>query len=174
MTFGEKLQQIRKASGLSQEQLAQQLDVSRQSISKWELNDAVPDVNKLIILSELFSVSIDDLLMDEQQSKENNKAKNSTTLAVISKRNLAHKQIVMGFITVVIGLIMLVLEYMYLPIFGTMQKAQVNAQGFYSDFIKYAKVQPMPTIFAITVIIIILGVLFTIKGCIDKRNASNS
>ena len=40
MTVGERIQQLRKAAGLSQEQLAEQLDVSRQSVSKWELNDA--------------------------------------------------------------------------------------------------------------------------------------
>ena len=46
MTLGEKIQQLRKAAGISQEQLAEQLDVSRQSISKWELNDAVPEISK--------------------------------------------------------------------------------------------------------------------------------
>ena len=64
MTLGEKIQQLRKAAGISQEQLAEQLDVSRQSISKWELNDAVPEISKIIILSELFSVSTDELLKD--------------------------------------------------------------------------------------------------------------
>ena len=50
MTIGEKILQLRKASGLSQEQLAEQLDVSRQSISKWENNDSIPDINKIIII----------------------------------------------------------------------------------------------------------------------------
>ena len=54
MTVGERIQQLRKAAGLSQEQLAEQLDVSRQSVSKWELNDAAPEISKIIALSELF------------------------------------------------------------------------------------------------------------------------
>ena len=48
MTVGERIQQLRKAAGLSQEQLAEQLDVSRQSVSKWELNDAAPEISKII------------------------------------------------------------------------------------------------------------------------------
>ena len=46
MTLGEKIQKLRKSCGLSQLQLAEQLDVSRQSVSKWELNESVPDINK--------------------------------------------------------------------------------------------------------------------------------
>ena len=53
MTVGERIQQLRKAAGLSQEQLAEQLDVSRQSVSKWELNDAAPEISKIIGTQEL-------------------------------------------------------------------------------------------------------------------------
>ena len=171
MTLGEKIQQLRKASGLSQDQLAEQLDVSRQSISKWELNDAVPDVKRLIRLSELFDVSIDELLKENQQSKilNNGESKGTTTLIDIAKLNLAHKQITIGFITVIVGLIMFVLEYMFLPLFGSMQKSQVGGQGFYSDFIKYALVQPMPIIFTITTIVVIVGIVLIVKGYVDKK-----
>ena len=65
MTFAEKLQVLRKRRSLSQEQLAAALGVSRQAISKWELNAAVPDVENLIKLSALFSVSTDYLLKEE-------------------------------------------------------------------------------------------------------------
>ena len=50
MTFGEKLQKLRTRAGLSQDQLAELLDVSRQAVSKWELGDAVPDTDKLVPL----------------------------------------------------------------------------------------------------------------------------
>lgn len=65
MTFGEKLQSLRKQKGLSQEQLALQLNVSRQAVSKWELSDSFPDAEKIICLSELFNVSTDFLLKDD-------------------------------------------------------------------------------------------------------------
>ena len=65
MKLGEKLQQLRKQSGLSQEQLAAQLTVSRQAVSKWELDETVPDTENVVQLSRLFGVSCDYLLRDE-------------------------------------------------------------------------------------------------------------
>ncbi len=63
--LSEKLYQLRKKSGLSQEQLAEQLNVSRQAISKWESGTAVPESEKLITISNYFDVSVDYLLKDE-------------------------------------------------------------------------------------------------------------
>ena len=62
MKFEEKLIQLRKARGLSQEALAEQLGVSRQAISRWELGETTPDLAKLKQLSELYGVSTDYLL----------------------------------------------------------------------------------------------------------------
>lgn len=73
--LSEKLYKLRKKSGLSQEKLAEQLNVSRQAISKWESGTAVPESEKLIIISEYFKVSVDYLLKDadekEQKGQEN-------------------------------------------------------------------------------------------------------
>ncbi|MEM1485363.1 helix-turn-helix transcriptional regulator [Oscillospiraceae bacterium PP1C4] len=68
MTFGEKLQLIRKLKGMSQEQLAAQITVSRQAISKWELNTSLPDTENILQISKLFGVSTDYLLNDEIES----------------------------------------------------------------------------------------------------------
>lgn len=65
MTFSEKLLLIRKQKGLSQEQLAEMLDVSRQSVSKWEAQQTLPEPGKLILISKIFDVSIDQLLKDD-------------------------------------------------------------------------------------------------------------
>ena len=62
MKLSDKILMLRKKEGMSQEQLAEKLDVSRQSVSKWELNDAVPELTKVIALSELFEISTDELL----------------------------------------------------------------------------------------------------------------
>ncbi len=67
MKLGEKLQQLRKKSGLSQEQLAAQLTVSRQAVSKWELDETMPDTDNVIQLSRLFGVSCDYLLREEME-----------------------------------------------------------------------------------------------------------
>ena len=61
MTLGQRIHELRTAAGLSQEQLAERLDVSRQAISKWELDASTPDLDRLVLLSRLFSVSLDQL-----------------------------------------------------------------------------------------------------------------
>lgn len=60
--FGKKLQQLRKEKGVSQEELSEILDVSRQSISKYENETAQPSFEKLLLLSKYFEVSVDELL----------------------------------------------------------------------------------------------------------------
>ena len=70
MTLGEKLQTLRKQSGLSQEALAQKVAVTRQTISKWELNQSTPDLALLAQLSDLFHVSTDYLIRDEQPTPD--------------------------------------------------------------------------------------------------------
>lgn len=62
MEFSEKLFTLRKANDLTQEQLAEQLEVSRQSISKWESGQANPDLEKIVALSAIFNVTTDYLL----------------------------------------------------------------------------------------------------------------
>jgi len=70
MTFGEKLQYLRKAKGMSQEQLAGQMTVSRQAVSKWELDAAMPDTDNIIQISKLFDVTTDWLLMGDDDVPE--------------------------------------------------------------------------------------------------------
>lgn len=70
MIFADKLIQLRKKAGWSQEELADQMNVTRQSVSKWEGAQAVPDLEKMIRLSELFGVSTDYLLKDEIEEAE--------------------------------------------------------------------------------------------------------
>ena len=65
MLLGEKLRKLRIARQLSQEQLADKLQVSRQAISKWELGESMPDTENLILLSKFYGVSIDYLLLNE-------------------------------------------------------------------------------------------------------------
>lgn len=62
MTLGQRIQEQRKAVGLSQEQLGEKLGVSRQAISKWEADGAVPEVDKLIALGRLFQITLNELL----------------------------------------------------------------------------------------------------------------
>ena len=66
MKFSEKLLTLRKANNLTQEQLAEKLDVSRQSISKWESEQATPELEKIVALSSIFDVTTDYLLKSSE------------------------------------------------------------------------------------------------------------
>ncbi|CUX51295.1 helix-turn-helix domain-containing protein [Clostridium sp. C105KSO13] len=69
MILAEKIMKLRKQNGWSQEELAMKLNISRQSVSKWESTAAIPDLDKIIKLSEIFEVSTDYLLKDELEDE---------------------------------------------------------------------------------------------------------
>ena len=80
MTIGEKISQLRMNADISQEQLAEKISVSRQSVSKWEMDQAIPQIDKVLQLCELFKISTDELLRDTvsidrvlRESKDGNK-----------------------------------------------------------------------------------------------------
>lgn len=64
MSLGEKLLNLRKSAGLSQEELAEKLDVSRQTVSKWETDQTVPDLIKAKLLSRIYNISYDSLVSE--------------------------------------------------------------------------------------------------------------
>lgn len=66
MTVGLKIQNLRKQRGLSQEQLAEAVGVSRQAVSKWEAEQSVPDIDKIILICDYFGVTTDYILRDEE------------------------------------------------------------------------------------------------------------
>lgn len=63
MTLGERIQSYRKRAGLSQEALAERLGVSRQAVSKWEVDAAQPELDKVVALAKLFGITTDQLLL---------------------------------------------------------------------------------------------------------------
>ena len=90
MILADKIINERKKNGWSQEDLAEMLSVSRQSVSKWESAQAVPDLNKIIKMAEIFSVSTDYLLKDEIEPEERNASDyvdNSSDIRKISLEN---------------------------------------------------------------------------------------
>ena len=68
MNIAEKITSLRKENSMSQEELADKLNVSRQAISRWEMGTAMPDANNLLQISKLFNVTVDYLLNDDYQS----------------------------------------------------------------------------------------------------------
>lgn len=70
MTFGDRLKQIRADQGLSQEQLAEKIGVSRQAITKWETNRGLPDAENMIILAEIFKMTLDELILQRKNEQK--------------------------------------------------------------------------------------------------------
>lgn len=69
ITLGDKIMQLRQKQGLSQETFGEALGVSRQAVSKWETGQAMPDIDKIIAMSNMFGVSTDYLLKDEESDQ---------------------------------------------------------------------------------------------------------
>ena len=84
MSFAENLKQLRKEKQISQEELAEILDVSRQAVSKWEQGIGYPEVEKLLLLSRKLSVSLDSLMETEIAQKPNTQKQNITGTIMIT------------------------------------------------------------------------------------------
>lgn len=114
MKFGDKLTLLRKRNGLSQEDLGEKLNVTRQTVSKWELGQTKPDTDKLMEISKLlnvdFNVLIDDTL--SLDSINNNNSNNSTTSSnvVIDDEVRPRKWLLVLLIIIVIGLVIFLLN----------------------------------------------------------------
>ena len=85
MILADKIMDLRKKNGWSQEELAEKLNVSRQAVSKWEGAQSIPDMGRIIQLSELFGVSTDYLLKDElEQTVESQETTPDSLIRTVS------------------------------------------------------------------------------------------
>ncbi|MDO4166663.1 MAG: helix-turn-helix domain-containing protein [Eubacteriales bacterium] len=88
MEFNNRLYHLRKQNGLSQEELANRLHVTRQTISKWETGDSTPDMGKLAAMSDLFEISLDELVMGKEPRTKDAKASRSELVNVLNEKVL--------------------------------------------------------------------------------------
>lgn len=91
MDFNNRLYQLRKQKGLSQEELANRLNVSRQTVSKWEVGDSTPDMEKFIAMSDLFDVSLDKLVMGKEDEETPPSTTKSEFVTVLNEKVLTNK-----------------------------------------------------------------------------------
>ena len=175
MTFGARLQQIRKAAGLSQEQLAELINMSRQAISKWETDHAAPDVEKVTLLCEIFKISADELLGNEQLLQQNIQ---DGRLEECVKVNTRKRLFTTGWVTALTGTVLLILEYFSLFLLRGMEirldTEKGSSLGFFNDPMQYASIQPMPAIFGITIAIIVIGMVVAAFGAITMGSLQKS
>lgn len=91
MSFNNRLYQLRKQKGLSQEELANRLNVSRQTISKWEVGDSTPDMEKLIAISDLFNISLDTLITGKEEEPQPTTTTKPEFITVLNEKVLTEK-----------------------------------------------------------------------------------
>lgn len=129
MKFNERLIKLRKAKGMSQEDLGYELNVTRQTISKWELGESTPEMEKLIQISNYFGISVDELISnkDEDETSKNynkefvgvdekyipNDVKNDTSYVNANKgsKKMMAIPIVVPIIILIIGIVMMVIMH---------------------------------------------------------------
>ena len=96
MTFSDKLIALRRKAGWSQEELAERMNVSRQSVSKWESAQSMPDIDKIVQLSSLFGVTTDYLLKDGQDDPQPAAAETPSPLPRIKALTAAYWLVVVA------------------------------------------------------------------------------
>lgn len=84
MELGKRIQNLRKMNGISQDELADKIGVSRQAVSKWENEQSIPDLDKVIILSDYFNVTTDYILKGEETTQQENMSFNTSQLLYIA------------------------------------------------------------------------------------------
>lgn len=121
MILADKIIKLRKQNGWSQEELADQMNVSRQSVSKWESTLSIPDMDKIIKLSKLFGVSTDYLLMDTLDDVQYSEYDDTTTRTLsleavsdyLAKTEQANKRISWGVMACIVSPIVLIVLTTY-------------------------------------------------------------
>ena len=112
MKIGNKLNQLRKLSGMTQEQLAEKINVSRQTISKWESDNTSPDLESIVKISKIFHVSLDDLLKKAETSMTN-RNNEQITLEDLMKINLHNRKMMLLLIGGLLSVMVSILNFAY-------------------------------------------------------------
>ena len=114
MELSKKIYQLRKLAGMTQEQLAEKLNISRQTLSKWENGTSVPDVESVVRLSVLFHTSLEELLLEEENRAEEEKTQ--ITLEDMMRINAHNRRMNLllcsGLLFLAIGIIIAAFERM--------------------------------------------------------------
>lgn len=113
MTLGEKIISLRTLHKMSQGDLAEKLNVSRQSVSKWETGASVPELDKLIMMSELFHITMDELVKSDTIPEKNTEETSEPQTICVSPKNEHNTNRIVGFMLLGIGLLGVVLGLLF-------------------------------------------------------------
>lgn len=177
MTFGEKLTRLRKREGLSQEALAERLGVSRQAVSRWEQNTALPDAAKLLPCARLFSVSVEWLLDNargwEDQTQTAEPAQRTETPAAHGNRPW---YIAGGIVTGAGALGLVAMGIMSAVFPAVVSEAPVGVEWVrvYDGLTGFLKLHNVEWLFALWAAVALAGLWLLAQPSVRKENQKNS
>lgn len=176
MTFGEKLQALRKKQGWTQEELAAKITVSRQALSKWELGAAIPDTENVLQISKLFGVSTDYLLNDEYDS-DNDIPAVQTKSEILTKRYSGMMYAIIGSIVSAIG----AAGVLIMAIWGSTSSATISNPSAEADGLATVKtglpafleLNNIGWLFALCVILFFVGIFIVVFPKLQSRRKNS-
>lgn len=169
MEIGNKINQLRKLSGMTQEQLAEKLNVSRQTISKWESDSTSPDLESIVKISRIFHVSLDDLLK-EGEAGVANKTDEQITLEDLMKINLHNRKMTLLLISGLIFIMVSILNFAYVI---ALQSTTLSTQYMLYRYIVTGQYENAPIdymrLMIPSIIAAAIGVILFINYTIERR-----
>ena len=169
MEIGNKINQLRKLSGMTQEQLAEKLNVSRQTISKWESDSTSPDLESIVKISRIFHVSLDDLLK-EGEAGGANKTDEQITLEDLMKINLHNRKMTLLLISGLIFIMVSILNFAYVI---ALQSTTLSTQYMLYRYIVTGQYENAPIdymrLMIPSIIAAAIGVILFISYTIERR-----
>ena len=169
LELGDRLQRLRKGMGLSQEELAGLLGVSRQAVSKWETNQSVPELDNVLQLSRVLGVSADELLGNPARSPET-----PSPAAYCVRAGLARRVFTAGIAAALTGAALLAAELILLVFIkhAEIRSAIERGAGYWPETWQYARQFPMLLVFALTGAVLIAGAALAVYGLFLARRAA--
>lgn len=166
MTIGERIATLRRAAGLSQEQMAEMLQVSRQAVSKWETGQTLPEADRIPRICALFSVSADELLGLETHAPAPAEEVKPQDGSDLLRAGLCRRVFTMGCIAALTGAVLLAAGYLsaWSVYHRTVEFAIEHGFGFRDDVMYYAGTMPLAAVFWIGGIVLAAGVALAAFG----------
>jgi len=167
LTLGKKLQLLRKARGMSQEQMAETLGISRQAVSKWELDATLPDTGNIIALGKMFGVTTDYLLIEEPEAAEQGKHMHETPRRRLSAKEMigtimaAFGAVGWFVIYIVSRFVEVMVPYTYRDEFGEIWYTYDSSHTDV-DFVRFVKEYHLVGLLVGMAIIVIVGVIIAL------------
>lgn len=168
MTFGEKLQKLRKSKGWTQEDLAAQISISRQALSKWEQGAVIPDTENVLQISKLFGVSTDYLLNDDYESDADIPAVHASA-ETLEKNYKSKTRTIIGACISCLGVVAFVVLYIVGMYSQVTYPAPNGTDHVVSGFGVFVSANRLEWVIGLCILAVIVGVGVALSSLIQKK-----